>query len=178
MPSTDFKFNLKRDPAAGLPPEGVHRFIVEAADPKPGGDKGPLLTLRLRLYPNGVKHNSAVFDNLPTSEESRWKVDQFFNSVGAPADGEAGPAWFVNRSGYARFVNGLNKDGDLRCNVKKYLTPGEAEALVDRLAAKNRDGDEVPAQRSRQPVAEAATTSRKASSKKVAELDDDDKTPF
>ena len=165
-----FQFNMKRSPDAGLPPEGIHRFIVEDAN-EATSEKGPKIVLRLRIYVNGVKHNSAIFEHLSSSEAARFKVDQFFDAVGAPEEGMAGAAWFKGKSGYARIKHGKNQDGDPQANIARYLSPAAAERALEKEAD---EGGYDPIN-SRVAVEPAANPTRKTGGKKaaVAEMDDD-----
>lgn len=169
------QFNLKRDPTAGLVPAGVHRFVVEKVEERQG-PQGPYLNLSLRVYVNGVKWNAIVFEVLSTSVESKFRVDQFFDSVGAPEEGVASDSWFINKSGWAKFDHKPDKEGVLRSRVVQYLTEDQAENIKAKQSDMGDDAVSVPTQRSQQP---AANPTRKASGKKgaVAELEDED-TPF
>lgn len=167
------KFNLKRDPTAGLVPEGVHRFVVEHAEEK-NGPKGAYLNMRLRVYVKGVKWGSSVFEILSTSDESKFRVDQFFDAVGAPSEGEAAESWFLNKTGYARFEQRVSNNGDLQTRVKNYLTPEAAENIIDKMGEEDNDNEPVKTK----TVNRAATPApgRKASGKKeaVPELAEED----
>lgn len=171
------RFELKRDPLAGLVPAGIHRFVVETVEERTG-DKGPYLNLRLAVYVKGVKWGSRVYDILSTSTESKFKVDQFFDAVGANEEGSAGAAWFVNKGGWARFTHGLDTKKVMRANVKTYLTQEQAE---DALSKQANDEDPEPFSVSA-PAASPSGVSRKAGTGRkaaVAEMEDDgDEAPF
>lgn len=178
------QFNLKRDPTAGLVPAGVHRFTVEKVQEKQGA-AGAYLNLSLRIFVNGVKWNSIVFEVLSTSIESKFRVDQFFDAVGAPEAGVAGEQWFVGKSGWAKFDHKEDNQGVLRSRVVQYLTAEQAENLKAKQAELDGSGDaeSVPTQRSRQPVAtaDAPSPGKRATGKSkaaVAEMETDEDIPF
>lgn len=171
------RFDLKRDPTAGLVPVGVHRFVVEAAEEKMG-PKGEYLNIRLKVYVNGVKWGSSVFEVLSTSDDAKYKVDEFFDAVGAGEEGSAGAAWFVNKSGWAKFERKADNNAVLRTRVQHYLTNEQAEEALSKLADMA-DGQESVS--SAIPVAAAASSGRRASVRKaaVAEMNEtDDNSPF
>lgn len=167
-----FEFNLDRDPADGLVPAGIHRFVVEKAV-EGTGDKGPYVRLHLRVYVNGgVKHDSLVFATLSSAENARFKVNQFFDAVGAPKEGKASAPWFVGKTAWARFKQAVNRDGDLSTEVDRYLSVAAAENAVAKEA-----GADPMASRSKAGV--AAEPTRKSGGRKadVAEMDNDS-SPF
>jgi len=175
------QFNLERDPTLGLLPPGIYKFVVEDATEKTS-KAGPYVNLRLRPYSKGQKWGSSVFEGLYQTKESRWKVEQFFNSVGAPLSGNVGAVeWFKGKSGWAKFDHRVNNRSGLpEATVAAFLTEEEAERAIATLAEKAGqagqafdDGEPVVAQR---PARTAAKSPSKASSAAVKELDED--TPF
>lgn len=167
------KFNMKRDPTAGLVPAGVHRFVVEKVEERTGPN-GPYLNLSLRVYVNNVKWNAIVFEVLSTSIESKFRVDQFFDSVGAPEEGVADDNWFLNKTGWAKFDHKPDRDGVMRSRVTQYLT----EEAAENIKSKQAFGDDDAPATSRSPSS-ASTPVRKSGGKKaaVAEMEEED-SPF
>lgn len=180
-------FSTQRDPNAGLLPEGIYRFVVEAAEEKQG-PKGAYAKLRLRPIVKGHKWSSSVWDNLSSSPEAVFRVDAFMDCVNAPNQpGSAGMGWFPGKSGWAKFGIETGDDGVERPKVVAYLTEAQAEKQIAKLAEKagmDNDAMEIPTQRRTRPIPEeefepVKKTTKKKQAAAVAEMDaTDEDIPF
>lgn len=170
MPTT---FNFDRSAGDGLLPPGIYRFIIEEAVDANSDKAGDYVNLRIRPIVRGEKWNSLVFEGIYATENTRFKLVQLLNSIGAPTSGSGGKEYFKGKSGWARFHIQNDNNGIPQARVKTFLTEAQAELAIEndaKKAGRNPDmGEEVaaPARRSR-PVAEKP---------KVGELADGD-TPF
>lgn len=183
------QFSTQRNPNAGLLPEGIYRFVVEAAEEKQG-PKGAYAKLRMRPIVKGQKWSSSVWDNLSSSPEAVFRVDAFMDSVGAPNQpGSAGLGWFPGKSGWAKFGIETGDDGVERPKVVAYLTEAQAEKQLAKLAEKagmDADAMEVPTQRRTRPIPDEeefespkAAKAKKKQATAVAEMDaTDEDVPF
>lgn len=176
-------FSTKRDPTAGLLPVGVYKFVIEKATDKPG-NKFPLVLLDIRPIVNGVKWKSLVWDNLSTSPDARFRVDQLLNSLGVPnEDGNVGSSWFVGKVGWARFQHEIGDDEIVRAKIKEYVTEARAEKLIEQAVergASDEDTMVVRSQRSSRPAPdpEAKPKSKSKTAAAIAEHGSDEDIPF
>lgn len=177
-----YKFKTKRDPAAGLLPQGIYRFVVDSAKEV---DKGefPYAAMQLKVIVNGVKQNGIVYENLSSSPKSEFRVAEFFDSVGIPNEaGEIGAEEFRGKTGWARFIHEQDQDGKLQFKVKRYLTEAQAERAIERQMEENQEeagAMRMTTQRSSRPAPSSeAKPVRAKTSKAIADNSDDEDIPF
>lgn len=92
VPGELFETDLTR--TAGLIPDGPHQFRVTSYESKMG-PKAPYWAYTLTVEEGSELDGGLIFYNVSLSPNSRWKMEEWLDAVGAPETGKVIGSQFV-----------------------------------------------------------------------------------
>lgn len=123
--------SIDYDRSSGPMSPGIYTFLIENVEEKQG-NAGPYLTLHLRCADQGREHGKIVWHNLSLTPQSRWKMDEFLDALGAPATGQGTGRKFMGKYVRAQIYNekftndeGVTRDMD---KVNLFMAGAQAPA--------------------------------------------------
>lgn len=117
---------------AGPIPEGIHPFEITGMEVKDSrSSEHPYIAVTLSCVAQGPNEGKTVWANLSYSPKARWKMEEFLDAVGAPADVEDWDAEEVIGDRIRVLIeHGTTPDGNTRENASKLLPWEETEGVV------------------------------------------------
>jgi hypothetical protein len=124
------------------------------------------------------EHNGRlVWTNLTQTSQFRWVTEQLLDAIGVPEDaGDISAPWLQDRTVWAILNARKGEDGRWFNNVKRYLTPEQADIELEQAANDNgtdEDVDIVPSKKSSR-----SAPAKVGKQPVVAEMEDQEDVPF
>lgn len=117
MSPNDSMYEVPLDRVANQPvSEGIHGFQVKDIEEGESSKQNPMWTVRLVCLDEGNDEGKEATMWLVLTDSARWKLEKFFDAVGAPETGTVTHRQFIGRK-FKGQVTHETRDGRTNANI-------------------------------------------------------------